>query len=247
PFDEWVRHITVLDTLIAAAPGKPAAFERDALRRRQVSVGTTMEDLELILHPMVEDAKEAVGSMGDDTPLAVLADQYRGLQHFFRQNFSQVTNPPIDSLREARVMTLKTRLGNLGNIMDQAESQCRLLQLESPVLLTAEYEAMRHYMGETAVLVDCTFDPNDGEHALRDAIERIRRQAEDAVRGGAEHVILTDERVGPTRAQIPMILATGAVHIHLLRQQLRTFTSLNVRSAECFDVHHFAVLIGVGA
>src|SRR5690606_33466784 len=115
PFDEWVRHITVLDTLIAAAPGKPAAFERDALRRRQVSVGTTMEDLELILHPMVEDAKEAVGSMGDDTPLAVLADQYRGLQHFFRQNFSQVTNPPIDSLREARVMTLKTRLGNLGN------------------------------------------------------------------------------------------------------------------------------------
>ena len=247
PFDEWVRQIAVLDTLIAAKPGKPARFEREALRRRQVSVGTTMEDLELILHPMVEDAKEAVGSMGDDTPLAVLSEQYRGLQHFFRQNFSQVTNPPIDSLREARVMTLKTRLGNLGNIMDQAEGQCRLLQLESPVLLTAEFEAMHHYMGETVVVVDCSFDPADGEHALRDAIQRIRRQAEDAVRGGAEHVVLTDEQVGAARAQIPMILATGAVHIHLLRQQLRTFTSLNVRTAECFDVHHFAVLIGVGA
>jgi glutamate synthase (NADPH/NADH) large chain len=247
PFGEWVRNITVLDTLIADAPGRPATLPRDELRRRQVSVGATMEDLELILHPMVEEAKEAVGSMGDDTPLAVLSEQYRGLQHFFRQNFSQVTNPPIDSLREARVMTLRTRLGNLGNIMDQAEGQCRLLQLESPVLLTAEFEAMCQYMGESVVVVDCSFDPADGEHALRDAIQRIRRQAEDAVRGGAEHVILTDEKVGPDRAQIPMILVTGAVHTHLLRQQLRTFTSLNVRSAECLDVHHLAVLIGVGA
>ncbi|MEX0810154.1 MAG: glutamate synthase large subunit [Dongiaceae bacterium] len=246
-FGDWVRNITMLDTLIAAAPGKPSILDRDALRRRQTSVGITMEDLELILHPMVEEAKEAVGSMGDDTPIAVLSEQYRGLHHFFRQNFSQVTNPPIDSLREARVMTLKTRLGNLGNIMDQAEGQCHLLQLESPVLLTAEYEAMRYHMGESAVLVDCHFDPADGEHALRDAIQRIRRQAEDAVRGGAVHVILTDENVGGARAQIPMILATGAVHTHLLRQQLRTFTSLNVRSAECFDVHHLAVLIGVGA
>ena len=103
----------------------------------------TMEDLELILHPMVEDAKEATGSMGDDTPLAVLSDHYRGLHHFFRQNFSQVTNPPIDSLRERRVMTLKTRLGNLGNILDEDESQCRVLQLESPVLSNAEFEAMQ--------------------------------------------------------------------------------------------------------
>ena len=89
-----------------------------------------MEDLELILHPMVEDGKEAVGSMGDDTPLAVLSDQYRGLHHFFRQNFSQVTNPPIDSLRERRVMSLSTRFRNLGNILDEDESQCRRLQLE---------------------------------------------------------------------------------------------------------------------
>ena len=89
-----------------------------------------MEDLELVLQPMVEDAKEAIVSMGDDTPLAMLSDQYRGLHHFFRQNFSQVTNPPIDSLREQRVMSLKTRLGNLGNVMDEDEGQCRLLQLE---------------------------------------------------------------------------------------------------------------------
>ncbi|HSY86475.1 MAG TPA: glutamate synthase central domain-containing protein, partial [Verrucomicrobiae bacterium] len=133
-FSDWVRNITVIDSLVRNAPGEPAIFPREELARRHHAAGFTMEDLEVILHPMVEEAKEAVGSMGDDTPLAVLADQYRGLHHFFRQNFSQVTNPPIDSLRESRVMTLKTRLGNLGNVLDQEESQCRLLQLESPVL-----------------------------------------------------------------------------------------------------------------
>ena len=100
---------------------------------------------------MAEEGKEAVGSMGDDTPLAVLSDKYRGLHHFFRQNFSQVTNPPIDSLRERRVMTLKTRLGNLGNILDEDASQCQLLQLDSPVLSNAEFKAMRAYMGERAL------------------------------------------------------------------------------------------------
>ncbi len=246
-FSDWVKNITVIDSLVRNAPGEPAIFAREELARRHHAAGFTMEDLEVILHPMVEEAKEAVGSMGDDTPLAVLADQYRGLHHFFRQNFSQVTNPPIDSLRESRVMTLKTRLGNLGNVLDQEEGQCRLLQLESPVLLTSEFQAMRAYMGESAAVVDCTFNPEGGDNALRDAVQSIRRQAEDAVRGGAVHIILSDETSGPGRAAIPMILATGAVHTHLLRQQLRTFTSLNLRSGECLDVHHLGVLIGVGA
>jgi len=247
PYGKWVRSITVIDDLIRPDAGEPATLERDALRRRQLAYGVTMEDLELILHPMVETAKEAVGSMGDDTPLAVLSDRYRGLHHFFRQNFSQVTNPPIDSLREKRVMTLKTRLGNLGNILDEEESQCRLLQLDSPVLSNAEFLAMRDYMAETAAEVDCTFDPSGGETALREGLSRIQRLAEDAVRGGKTHLVLTDEKVGAERAAIPMILATAAVHTHLMRQKLRTFTSVNVRSGECIDVHYFAVLIGVGA
>jgi len=159
----------------------------------------------------------------------VLSDEYRGLHHYFRQNFSQVTNPPIDSLREARVMTLKTRLGNLGNILDQDESQCRLLQLESPVLLTAEFQAMRAYMGATAVDIDCSFDPKGGDNALpmhRPHPPRGRgRRARRRCACGAER-----REVSASRASIPMILATAAVHTHLLRQQLRTFTSLNVRS-----------------
>ncbi|BAI70737.1 glutamate synthase (NADPH) large chain [Azospirillum sp. B510] len=253
PWGHWVKNTTHLDELVktAALKGEASEMEKEELRRRQMAFGLAMEDMELILHPMAEDGKEAVGSMGDDSPIAVLSDKYRGLHHFFRQNFSQVTNPPIDSLRERRVMSLKTRLGNLGNILDEDESQTRLLQLDSPVLTTAEFRAMRAYMGETAAEIDATFpvdaDGGGGPDALRDALRRIRQEAEDAVRGGANHVILTDEAMGADRAAIPAILATGAVHTHLIRSNLRTFTSLNLRTAECLDVHYFAVLIGVGA
>ncbi|MCH2393974.1 glutamate synthase large subunit [Oceanibaculum sp.] len=248
PFGDWIAGSVKLDKLIRGDQSEPAYLSREELRRREVAYGWSLEDLELILQPMVEDAKEAVGSMGDDTPVAVLSQTYRGLHHFFRQNFSQVTNPPIDSLRERRVMTLKTRLGNLGNILDEDPTQCQHLLLESPVLSSAEFEAMRAYMGDMAVDIDCTFDAGeDGEEALRQAITRIRREAEEAVRGGCAHVILSDEAMNEDRAAIPMILAVGAVHSHLVRQNLRTFTSLNVRSGECLDVHYVAVLIGVGA
>ena len=167
PYDKWVGEITELDSLVKAAPAEPAVLAKEELRRRQLSVGITMEDLETVLHPMVDEAKEAIGSMGDDSPMAVLSDKYRGLHHFFRQNFSQVTNPPIDSLRERRVMSLRTRLGNLGNILDEDAGQCRLLQLESPVLTTAELGAMRGYMGETAAEIDCTFDVSAGAQRAR--------------------------------------------------------------------------------
>ncbi|KAF0138072.1 MAG: glutamate synthase (NADPH/NADH) large chain [Rhodospirillaceae bacterium] len=251
PFAAWAQHITLLDRLIRTDAAEPVTLGAEDLCHRQVAYGLSMEDMELILQPMVEEAKEAIGSMGDDTPLAVLSDRYRGLHHFFRQMFSQVTNPPIDSLREARVMSLTTRLGNLGNILDEDESQCRLLQLDSPVLSNAEFDAMRAYMGDTAAEIDCTF-PLDagnmqGDRALREAILRIQCEAEDAVRGGCAHVILSDRAMGSRCAAVPMILATGGVHTHLVRQSLRTFTSLNVRSGECLDTHYFAVLIGVGA
>ena len=246
-FAAWTKRITVIDHIVKTDAPEPVRLDAEGLRRRQLAVGFSLEDMELILHPMVDAAQEATGSMGDDAPLAVLSDRYRGLHHYFRQSFSQVTNPAIDSLRETRVMSLKTRLGNLGNVLDENEEQCDLLQLESPVLSSAEFEAMRRTMGASACVVDATFKIANGEGGLRRAIERIRREAEEGVRAGCTHVILTDEAMSPERAPIPMILATGAVHTHLVRQSLRTFTSLNVRSAECLDVHYFAVLVGVGA
>ncbi len=247
PYGEWISSITEIDDIIRPDEGESACLDGAELRRRQLAFGVTLEDLELLLQPMVETAKEAVGSMGDDTPLAVLSAKNRSLHHFFRQNFSQVTNPPIDSLREQRVMSLKTRLGNLGNILDEDESQCRLLQLNSPVLSNAEFKSMYDYMGDTVATIDCTFEVEGGETALRDAIERIKQEAEDAVRGGCTHVVLSDEAVSQSWAGVPMILATGAVHTHLTAQKLRTFTSLNLRAGECIDTHYFAVLIGVGA
>ncbi|MCC7428134.1 MAG: glutamate synthase large subunit [Alphaproteobacteria bacterium] len=247
PYGRWTERITVIDDLIKTDAPEPETLSGEALRRRQVAVGYTLEEIEMILHPMVEDANEAVGSMGDDTPLAVLSDRYRGLHHFFRQAFSQVTNPPIDSLRETRVMTLKTRLGNLGNVLDEDETQCDLLQLESPVLSNAEFAAMRAYMKDSVCVVDCTYPAAEGEAGLRRALDRCRKEAEEGIRAGCTHVILSDEAMGPERAPIPMILATGGVHTHLVRQSLRTFTSLNVRCAEVMDVHYVAVLVGVGA
>ena len=244
PYQKWVENIVPLDSIISKAP-EPVLFDKDELRRRQVAVGQTLEEVELILHPMVETAAEATGSMGDDTPIAVLSKGYRGLHHFFRQQFSQVTNPPIDSLREKRVMSLKTRLANLGNVLDHDASQVNILLLESPIITTGEGRAMQAHMGSSAVEIDCTF-AREGE-LLRDALNRIRNEAEEAVRSGAIHLFLTDEKMGPGRPPVPMILAAGGVHQHLVRQGLRTFTSLNVRSAECLDVHYAVVLIGVGA
>jgi len=246
PYEKWVKRITLISDLEPPKEDVTSTFQDDELRRRQMIYGLSMEDMENTLQPMIEDQKEAIGSMGDDTPLAVLSSHYRSLHHFFRQNFSQVTNPPIDSLRETRVMSLKTRLGNLGNILAEDESQCNLLQLDSPVLLNKEFEAMRAYMGDTVRILDTTFDPDSGPDALRNTLERIREEAEDAVRGGCLHLILTDKNVSDKRAPAPMILAVGAVHSHLVRNGLRTFISLNIQCGMCMDTHYFAVLIGAG-
>jgi glutamate synthase (NADPH/NADH) large chain len=249
PYQEWTKNIVDLSPVIGPGP-EPRLFSRDDLRRRQVAAGLSVEDLELILHPMVEDGKEAVGSMGDDTPLAVLSDTYRPLSHYFRQNFSQVTNPPIDPLREARVMSLKTRFRNLGNVLAQDEKQTEVFTLESPVISTGMYQRLKDHLEGRFYEIDCVFEVREGkpkDGALSAAIDRIRLEAEDAVRQGYAHLILTDERIADGFAAIPMILATGAVHSHLVRRGLRTYTSINVRSAECLDTHYFAVLIGVGA
>lgn len=245
-FASWTSRTEVLDDIVGAVDSKGAMFSSEELRRRQHCFGLSMEDMEMILKPMIEGGKEAVGSMGDDAPLAVLSDKYRGMHHFFRQAFSQVTNPPIDSLRERRVMSLKTRLGNLGNILDESPGQCEVLQLESPVLTNAAFEAMRRYMGDTAAEIDCTFDSSK-PNALTDALDQIRVDAEAAVRAGKTHLILSDMSVDANRAPLPMVLATAGVHTHLVREELRTFTSINIRASECLDVHYFAVLIGVGA
>ncbi|ARE83641.1 glutamate synthase [NADPH] large chain [Roseovarius mucosus] len=244
PFGEWVGKINELDEALSGATEAPLYSGSD-LRKRQIAAGYSIEELEQVLAPMAEDGKEAVASMGDDTPSAVLSKQYRPLSHFFRQNFSQVTNPPIDSLREYRVMSLKTRFGNLKNVLDESSAQTEILVLESPFVGNAQWAEMIKQFNADVTEIDCTFAP--GKNALQDGLERIRAEAEDAIRSGTGHLILTDQHQNEARVGMPMILATSAVHSHLTRKGLRTFSSLNVRSAECIDPHYFAVLIGAGA
>ena len=246
PYGEWVGRVSDLEETLAGAPER-ALFEGEELRRRQIAAGYTMEEVEAILAPMAEDAKEAVASMGDDTPSAVLSAQHRPLAHFFRQCFSQVTNPPIDSLREYRVMSLKTRFGNLKNVLDQSSAQTEIIVLESPFLANAQFERLTQAFASRMVEIDCTFPAGGERGALAEALARIRQEAEVAVASGAGHLVLTDQHQGATHVPMPMILATSAVHSWLTRKGLRTFTSLCVRSAECVDPHHFAVLVGAGA
>ena len=245
-YGAWIARTERLEPRLRTG-GERRLFAREDLLTRQTAYAWSLEDLELILHPMVADAKEALGSMGDDTPAAVLSDQYRPLHHFFRQNFSQVTNPPIDSLRERRVMTLATRLGNLGNVLDERAEQCDAFRLESPVLTNGEYARLQDYLSDTAAELDATFDATAGAGAMRVRLDALKAEAERAVRSGKTHLMISDMAQSASRAALPMILATGAIHTHLIAAGLRTFVSLNVRSGEALDTHYFAVLIGVGA
>ncbi|MFW2851064.1 glutamate synthase large subunit [Sphingomonas sp. TX0543] len=242
-----IGNFATLGDLPPAPADSVPRYDRAELARRQVAAGQTLEDMELILAPMVETAKEAIGSMGDDTPLAVISDKPRLISQFFRQNFSQVTNPPIDSLRERYVMSLKTRFGNLANILDTEDRRERVLVMDSPVLTSAAWGRLKAYFGGAAAEIDCTFEANGGPERLRAAIQRIRNQAEQAVREGRSELFLTDEHIGPEHVAIPGVLAAAAVHTHLVRRGLRSYASINVRTAECLDTHYYAVLIGVGA
>ncbi|RYD85447.1 MAG: glutamate synthase large subunit, partial [Sphingomonadales bacterium] len=171
----------------------------------------------------------------------------RSISHFFRQNFSQVTNPPIDSLRERQVMSLKTRFSNLSNILDVEPDPAPVLVLDSPVLTAADWLRLQAHFGAKSAQIDCTFAAGGDSDALRAAIQRIRNEAEAAVRQGKSELFLTDETAGPDRVAIAGVLAAAAVHTHLVRRGLRSYASVNIRTAECLDPHYYAVLIGVGA
>jgi glutamate synthase (NADPH/NADH) large chain len=243
-YKKYNKQIIDLDKKFSISKEK-FIYSGDELRRRQYLVGINIEDLEFILHPMVEEAKEAVGSMGDDTPTAVLSDKYRPLSHFFRQNFSQVTNPPIDSLRENEVMSLKTRFGNLGNILDfENLTKDNIYVLESPILSNSQFEKFTSFFTNNLKVLDCTFDI---QHNLKKRLDQLCVEAEIAVREGHKHLILSDKEISEKKVALPMILAFGAVNSKLINLGIRGFVSINVQTGEALDIHSFAVLLGVGA
>jgi len=243
-YKKYNKQIIDLDKKFSISKEK-FIYSGDELRRRQYLAGINIEDLELILHPMVEEAKEAVGSMGDDTPAAVLSEKYRPLSHFFRQNFSQVTNPAIDSLRENEVMSLKTRFGNLGNILDfENLTKDNIHVLESPILSNSQFEKFTVFFKNNLKILDCTFDVQNN---LKQRLDQLCFEAEVAVREGCIHLILSYKKISEKKAAIPMILAFGAINSKLVNLGIRGFVSINVQTGEALDTHSFAVLLGVGA
>ncbi len=243
-YKHYNNQIIDLDKKLEAETEK-VELEGKSLRNFQHCFGYSIEDLELILHPMAEDAKEATGSMGDDTPLAVLSDKYRPLYHYFRQNFSQVTNPPIDSLRENKVMSLKTRFGNLGNILDFSKlTKDNIYVLNSPILSNAQFEKFLKFFGNNNKVLDCTFSKDDD---LETSINFLKVKSEQAVREGIKQIILSDKNISENRMPMPMLLCIGAINTHLVKLGLRGYVSINVQTGDALDTHSFATLIGVGA
>ena len=243
-YKKYNKQIIDLDKKISAEKEK-YEFNGEELRRRQYLSGLSIEDLELILHPMAEEGKEASGSMGDDTPVAVSSSHFRPVSHYFRQNFSQVTNPPIDSLRENKVMSLKTRFGNLGNILDFDNlTEENIYVLDSPILTNSQFKKFKKIFSKKIKVIDCTFSIDQN---LKSRIEQIRKECEIAVREGSSSLILSDKNISSTKASIPSILSVGAVHSHLVKLGLRGYCSINVESSDTLDTHSFAILIGVGA
>ncbi|HLW46721.1 MAG TPA: glutamate synthase large subunit [bacterium] len=235
-----------LPSLAPAEP--PAADDADGLVRRMALFGYTREEVQRILAPMLADAKDPVGSMGDDTPLAVLAARPRLVAHFLKQRFAQVTNPPIDPLRERLVMSLRTLLGPRPSLLEEGPSHARLVDLPSPVLTPdalAELAALglRHPLRT----LDALFPAAEGPEGLERALVRLCDEAAYQVEEGASLLVLADRAADAARAPIPSVLAVGAVHQSLMRRGIRMSASLIADTGDARDVHHVALLIGYGA
>ena len=248
PYRRWVeenrvRLADVPPVEVVHRPNQETRFER------QQAFGYTLEDLRTLLPPMIEAGVEALGSMGDDTALAVLSNRPRLLFHYFKQLFAQVTNPPIDSLLERLVMSTLSTLGAERNLLAETPEHARLLELEHPILTDEQLERIRQISlpGFQARTLPVLFKASDGGEGLRAALDALCREASRAVADGANLLILSDRGVSPDLAPIPSLLATGAVHHHLVREETRTRCGLVVETGEAREVAHFALLIGYGA
>ncbi len=245
PYASWAAR-SIRPLRPASASARPEASKAE-LVTRQLCYGWSFEDLRYVVEPMGSTGHDAVWSMGDDTPIPPLSRIPQSLYAYFRQRFAQVTNPPIDPLRETLVMSLRMHLGRRGSLLADRPGGLRLVRNEHPVLLEEEVAALRNVAGVQAVTLPALWHPASGLAALRTALETLCRAVGRAVRQGARIVILSDRGAGPERPPIPMLLAIGAVHQHLLQKGLRTRLGLVAEAGDAWDVHHFAALIGYGA
>jgi glutamate synthase (NADPH/NADH) large chain len=248
PYREWLnQHLVHLDDL-PAAPA-PTAPDRDTLQQRQLAFGYTHEDERVILTAMARDGVEAVGSMGNDTPLAVLSSKPRLLYDYFKQLFAQVTNPPIDCIREEIVTSAETRLGSEGNLLNPGPTACRRVELDWPVLTNEEFGKIRRMQlpGLKVDVLPTLFRAARGEKGLAKAMDELCASARKLIEQDEVNLlILSDRGVTKDLAPIPALLAVAGLHHYLIREGLRTRVSLVLETGEAREVHHFALLIGYG-
>ena len=248
PYIEWLRDHAVRMQDVPDY-GRPARYAPEELHVREKMFGYTLEDERLLMKPMGLHGKEALGSMGDDTPLAVLSDKSRLLYDYFRQLFAQVTNPPLDAIREEMVTSLFTQLGAELDLFKETPQHCRKLILKQPVLSDRDLARIPNSGIEELKTqkIDIVFEADSGGEGLRKALDHLCEEAERLVREGWSVLVLSDRAAGPDLAPIPALIATGAVHHRLIRKGLRTRASIVVESGEPREVHHFCTLIGYGA
>jgi glutamate synthase (NADPH) large chain len=253
PYGQWVRENLVL---FKDLPDPPHLYEPDheTVHLRQLAFGYTYEDQTMILAPMATDGTEPIGSMGNDAPLAVLSDRPQLLYSYFKQLFAQVTNPPIDSIREELIMSVGTTIGPERNLLEPNPESARQIELRSPILSNEELEILRHLDGTDpggrgfkTITLPILFRVEDGRAGLERALEELYQNASEAIATGHEFIILSDWGVNRQNAPIPAPLAVSGLHHHLIREGTRTRVGLILESGEPREVHHFALLLGYGA
>ncbi|MCB1078666.1 MAG: glutamate synthase subunit alpha, partial [Verrucomicrobiae bacterium] len=254
PYGDWLRNQRVeLGDLVKNWKQKNGEIPRlkgDKLLKQMQAFGFTTETLQFMLIPLLNAKKDPIYSMGDDASLACLSDQPRLLYDYFKQLFAQVTNPPIDSIREEIIMSLECYIGPEGNLLDTTEEQCHRLRVPHPILTDEETQAIKSLDGSNGwktKTIDTTWEKSQGTAGLLPALNRVCEEAEQAIADGYALVVLSDRAAGHDRVAISSLLACGAVHHHLVNKELRTRIGLVLESAEAREVHHFCLLTGYGA
>ena len=252
PYRKWLARTQIVLEDLPPVPARAPRTDVSLLDRQQ-AFGYTQEDLKMLMTPMAVTGQEAVGSMGNDAPISALSDKPKLLYTYFKQNFAQVTNPPIDPIREELVMSLVSFIGPRPNLFDlEGLGRRKRLEVRQPILTNEDLEKIRS-IGDLddnpfqSKTLNITFAADTGVEGMADALERLCERAEAAVHGGYNIIILSDRMVGPDRVPIPALLATAGVHHHLIRVGLRTSVGLVVETGDAREVHHFAVLAGYGA
>ncbi|MEO1615988.1 MAG: glutamate synthase large subunit, partial [Planctomycetota bacterium] len=248
PYGDWLREQRI--RLSDLHPeGESHGFESETLLERMQAFGYTTETMNFMLRPLVRDLRDPVGSMGNDSAIACLSDKPRMIYDYFKQLFAQVTNPAIDSIREEVIMSLECYIGPEQNLLDATPAHCHRLLVEHPILTNEELAALAHinYQGWSSRVIDITFDRSEGKAGLQSTLDRICREAEAAADEGIQLVILSDRGISADRVPVSALLATGAVHHHLVGQTKRTRIGLVIETGEAREVHHHCLLIGYGA